>query len=149
MPTLTGAALQTYAREELKLNLGDFKTVNPMVSKLIKYRANKATLSPRGVKDPSQHPWILWAVIDNAIVRIDVQKRTQIDMLKMEHERNITDLCETALGQIASISRDKLVMWEPETGKPMREFDIEMPLVYTLMPVGTHLSTHAYARAHC
>lgn len=127
---------QTYAREELKLNLGDFTTVNPMVSKLVKYRANKSTLSPRGVKDPSQHPWILWAVIDNVIVRVDVQKRTQIDMLKTEHERNITDLCETTLGNIATVSRDKLIMWDAECGKALREFDIEMPLVYSLLPVG-------------
>ncbi len=59
----------------MKLNLGEFKTVNPMVSKIIKYRQNKATLSPRGIRDPSQAPWHLWAVIDTAIVRLDVQVR--------------------------------------------------------------------------
>jgi len=134
----------SYAREEIPISLGEYKTQNAMVSKMIKYRLNKASLSPRStVKADLSGAWMLWAALDTAIVRIDVQKRSQIGLHISTHEKSISEITEQ-FDMIITASRDKVVIWNPDGATELKSVDIEMPLVYFMLPVGFNLWVAGY-----
>jgi len=122
----------TNQREELLLKLGLYSPDNPLVNKAIKHRTRSGALQ-------------VWASIDRALVRFDAQSPKQLDCW-VEHVNPITAMAET-LGdepRVLSASRDHILVWESESGRLLRTLEIDMPLVYALLPIGVFVWACGY-----
>lgn len=85
---------------------------------------------------------LVWAAVERALVRFDQATLTQLDCLAGAHQHGITALANTG-ETVLSASRERLVMWH-ESGEAVRQFDLNFPLVYAILPLGLYIWVCGY-----